>query len=204
MDTLSGDRTPADYLEQFYRDYQLGEDGGTALPYVLIKFSSFFNVYIPNWGNRRKAVLRHDIHHILTGYKSVLLGEFEIAAWEIASGCMNYWAAYLLNSGGLLMGMLFYPVPTFRAFIRGCRSSNLYIVALSDDKMKNTSLQELKKLIKLDTTDDAHPNVSEIGKLMAHCLLCTIINFLVLVFAPLIVLYNVWMYGKKTIGIPLK
>ncbi|MFN5848184.1 MAG: hypothetical protein ACK43K_06810, partial [Chitinophagales bacterium] len=101
----------SDHLDKFYQDYNLGIEGGNHLSYVTHEIFNVFNVYIPNWDNRRKAVLKHNIHHLLTGYKSELLGEFEITAWEIASGCMNYFAAYLLNSAGIIACLLIYAKP---------------------------------------------------------------------------------------------
>ena len=155
----------SDYLEKFYQDYNLGDEGGNHLNYVRLKVFNFFNIYIPNWENRRRAVLRHDIHHLLTGYKSELLGEFEIAAWEIASGCMNYFAAYLLNSGGLLAGIFFYPRPTFRAFLIGCRTTNLYQLNIDDKTLKNSTIDDLKKQLGLEPLPSINmPSFLEIMK----------------------------------------
>ncbi len=67
----------------------------------------------------------HDIHHIVTGYESDWQGEAEIAAWEVSTGCGEYGAAWFLDLGGIAMGLLFFPRKTFRAFIRGRRTTNL-------------------------------------------------------------------------------
>lgn len=195
---IDDSKTPSDYLDAFYAQYNLGEEGGKDASYVKIEFSKFVRVYIPNWDDRRKAVLRHDIHHLLTGYESVLHGEFEIAGWEIGSGCMNYWAAYLLNSGGLLAGMIVYPRPTFRAFILGCRTSNLYQHNLSDEELKHSSIRDLKNLIGLrSSVNSMDPNLSEVAMLIVHYCFSFLLNCLVLLFSPLLILYNIWMYGKK-------
>lgn len=191
-------KTISDHLEKFYHDYNLGAEGGNQLSYVTLEIFSFFKIYIPNWDNRRKAVLRHDIHHLLTGYKSELLGEFEIAAWEIASGCMNHFAAYLLNSGGLVAGILIYPKSTFKAFIIGCRTSNLYQQSITVTKLKQSTIEELKTLIGLDPLPSASlPKISEICKLILHLAVAMILNFIVFIFSPLLMIYNIWMYGKK-------
>jgi hypothetical protein len=190
--------TISDKLNSFYQDYNLGDEGGNQLSYVIIEITSFFKVYIPNWDNRRKAVLRHDIHHLLTGYKSEILGEFEIAAWEIGSGCMNYFAAYLLNSGGLIAGIFLYPRPTFKAFILGCRTTNLYQMSLSDDDMKSSTIEELKNKIGLNSKLNLkNIQVKEMGKLFLHFILSFGLNIVILLCSPLIVIYNLWMYGKK-------
>ena len=195
---LDESKSPSEYLDAFYQKYNLGDNGGQHLPYVIIEFFKYFKVYIPNWDERRKAVLRHDIHHLLTGYESVLLGEFEIAGWEIGSGCMNYWAAYLLNSGGLLAGMIVYPRPTFRAFVLGCRTSNLYQHNLSDEELRNSSIRDLKNLIGLrSSVNSMDPNFSEVAMFIVHYCFSFLLNCLVLLFSPLLILFNVWMYGKK-------
>ncbi len=190
------------HLDKFYTQYNLGEEGGNFLPYVTIEFTSFFKVFIPNWDSRRKAVLRHDIHHVLTGYRSDIVGEFEIAAWEIASGCWNFFAAYLLNSGGLLAGIIIYPKPCFKAFVIGCRTTNLYQIKLSDIEMKNMSVAELKQKIGLsDNVGPEKPSFLEIRKLIIHILLSIILGIMIFVLSPLLILYNVWMYGKRLFGI---
>lgn len=191
-------KTISDHLQTFYHDYNLGDEGGNQLPYVIIEITSFFKVYIPNWDNRRKAVLRHDIHHLVTGYKSEILGEFEIAAWEIASGCMKYFAAYLLNSGGLIAGMIIYPKPTFKAFILGCRTTNLYQINIEDEEMKASTIDAMKSKLGLTSiVNSKNPKLREIGKLFVHLYLCFLLNCLVVLCFPLLILYNVWMHGKK-------
>jgi hypothetical protein len=193
--------TISDKLITFYQDYNLGEDGGNHLTYVTLEIGPFFKIYIPNWDNRRKAVLRHDIHHLLTGYKSELLGEFEIAAWEIGSGCMNYFAAYLLNSGGLLAGLLIYPIPTFKAFLLGCRTINLYQLHIEEKTLKNSTIDELKKRIGLDPKPNVNnPRLSEILKLLFHIILGFILQFFIFILSPLLIIYNIWMYGKRLFG----
>lgn len=41
----------------------------------------------PNTEARKRQVPAHDIHHVLTGYGTDLVGEAEIGAWEIGSVC---------------------------------------------------------------------------------------------------------------------
>lgn len=191
----------SDHLEKFYIDYHLGEDGGIHLRYVTLEITSFLTIYIPNWDNRRKAVLRHDIHHLLTGYKSELLGEFEIAAWEIGSGCMHYFAAYLLNSGGLLAGILIYPRHTFKAFVLGCHSTNLYNLNISDSELKNASISELKRQIGLDPMPSiAKPKIKELCRLIFHLKLSIILGLIIFLCSPILMLFNIWMYGKRIFG----
>lgn len=80
----------------------------------------------PNTAGRVRAVKFHDLHHILTGYDTDLIGEFEISAWEIAAGCKDFYAAWALNLGGLAAGLLCSPRRIIKAFARGLASRSLY------------------------------------------------------------------------------
>jgi len=81
----------------------------------------------PNTPARIRAVRHHDLHHILTGFDTDIVGEFEISAWEIAAGCKDFVAAWVLNLGGLAAGgLLRCPGRTFRAFLRGRRERTTY------------------------------------------------------------------------------
>ncbi len=81
----------------------------------------------PNTPARVRAVRHHDLHHILTGFDTDIVGEFEISAWELGAGCKDFVAAWVLNLGGLTAGGLVRcPARTFRAFVRGRRERSTY------------------------------------------------------------------------------
>lgn len=80
----------------------------------------------PNTAGRIRAVKYHDLHHVLTGYDTDTIGEFEISAWEIGAGCKDFGAAWFLNLGGTFSGLLIAPRRVFSAFTRGRRSRSLY------------------------------------------------------------------------------
>src|SRR5262249_4540044 len=82
--------------------------------------------FFPNTAARVRAVRFHDLHHVVTGYATDVVGEAEIAAWEIATGCAGFGAAWLLNLEALALGLLRAPGPSWRAFLRGRRTRNLY------------------------------------------------------------------------------
>lgn len=93
-------------------------------------------VAFPNVASRRRAIRYHDLHHILTGYDTSWRGESQIAAWEIASTLRARrsmgWAAFVLDGGALVVGMLIAPLRTLRAFRRGWRSHTLYGTNVED------------------------------------------------------------------------
>ncbi|HEX3559640.1 MAG TPA: hypothetical protein VHU19_10560 [Pyrinomonadaceae bacterium] len=103
----------------------LGEDGGYSDAWVRLKLWRI-PLAFPNTEGRRRAVRLHDVHHILTGYPTDWRGEFEIAAWEIATGIGGRWEAWLLDLLGFACGLVIFPRSVYRAFLRGRRSANLY------------------------------------------------------------------------------
>jgi len=79
----------------------------------------------PNTAGRVRAVRYHDLHHVVTGYATDWTGEAEIGAWEIASGCRDLLAAWVLNLYAMQIGLWFSPRAVWRAFARGRHTRNL-------------------------------------------------------------------------------
>lgn len=91
-----------------------------------------------NTRSRVRAVRFHDLHHVLTGYPTTWVGEGEIGAWELASGCRDHWAAWLLNLSAAWIGLFIAPRRVLRAFRRGWRERNLYGEEFSDALLGET------------------------------------------------------------------
>jgi hypothetical protein len=102
-----------------------GADGGYADPWVDFKLGPL-PLPFPNTAGRVAAVKFHDLHHVLTGYETNATGEFEISAWELGSGCASFPAAWVINHGGLVSGLIAAPRKIFAAYVRGRRSRSLY------------------------------------------------------------------------------
>jgi len=83
-------------------------------------------IVFPNFDARRAVLVAHDVHHLLTGYRTDWTGEGEIGAFEIRTGCRHLWAAWFFNFGGFLFGLVIAPRRMFRAFVRAARCSNFY------------------------------------------------------------------------------
>lgn len=81
---------------------------------------------VPNPPGHGAALMLHDIHHVLTGYGTDLVGEGEISAWELGAGWGPHLAAAGFVLGGTALGVLVAPRRAFRAFVRGRRSRSLY------------------------------------------------------------------------------
>ncbi|HEX8559949.1 MAG TPA: hypothetical protein VF668_17765 [Pyrinomonadaceae bacterium] len=101
----------------------------------------------PNTSGRRRAVRFHDLHHVLTGYRTTWRGEFEIAAWEVAAGGVKrYWEGWLLDLLGFACGLAVCPRGVYRAFARGRRSRNLYSEEWDDSILARRVGDERRRL----------------------------------------------------------
>lgn len=111
--------------DEYFRVNGFGETGGYEDAWVDFKLGPLPCPF-PNTKSRIKAVKVHDLHHILTGYRTDVTGEFEISAWELGAGCKGFAAAWYLNLAGMTTGLLVAPRRVFRAFVRGRRADSLY------------------------------------------------------------------------------
>lgn len=144
---------------QYFSDNGFGDDGGYGDRWVTLIKLGPLRLGIPNTPGRIRAVRFHDLHHLVTGYDTDLIGEAEIGAWELASGCERFPAAVVLNTLALPIGVLRDSTRIERAFARGCRSRNLYgepfAEALLDER-----LGELRRRLEVDDSSDADLTLS--------------------------------------------
>lgn len=101
-------------------------DGGYDDPWVVFRARGIPYAAFPNSPQRVRSVRLHDIHHIVAGYDTSWTGEAEIAAWELASGCRDHYAAWVLNGLALLIGLVIAPRKVGFAWRRGRATKNLY------------------------------------------------------------------------------
>ncbi len=162
-------------------------DGGYSKRWVRIELGPIALAF-PNTAPRVRAVRFHDLHHVATGYETDLRGEAEIGAWEIASGCADHLAAWVLNLWAMWIGLLFWPRAIFRAFTRGRRSRNLYRASY-DDRLLSTSVGETRHQLQLDQPEG--PANSADRRAFAFwsviALLCSLLG-LALLLAPFLAL----------------
>ena len=109
----------------YFAANDFGQDGGYDDDVVWFALGPL-KFPVPNTAGRKVAVRYHDLHHIVTGYDTDWRGEFEIAAYEIGAGCERLLAAWVINLGGLMAGLVLMPSRTTRAFYRGRHSHSLY------------------------------------------------------------------------------
>lgn len=107
-----------------------------------------FPLLLPNIPARRRALPFHDLHHVLTGYDTTFMGEAQLAAWELGSGCKKEWVAWVLNTLGVCVGSLLDRRKVLRAFLYGKRCRNLYGRNLNEELMQ-TRLGRLREELHL-------------------------------------------------------
>lgn len=70
---------------QHLSDERLAPDAGADDRWVKTKIGPIPFAY-PNTKGRKKLVQAHDLHHLLAGYHTDIVGEGEMRAWELGSG----------------------------------------------------------------------------------------------------------------------
>ena len=188
-------QTPREILSKFYSDNNLDADGGQASSSVKIEMTSKFHFYFPNFDARRKAVILHDIHHLVTGYTTSLAGESEISAWEIGSGCKSYWAAFFIDTSGLMIGIPFNFFGVLKAFARGRKTKNLYHHTIPLEQAMDMKVSELKKVFYLDVYEiDTRPTLVDFILFAAFAFYGAVYSILSLLLLPFIVFYSIYIF----------
>ncbi|MDB4985087.1 MAG: hypothetical protein JWN04_265 [Myxococcaceae bacterium] len=139
---------------RYFEANAFGDNGGYDAAWVNFKLGPL-PLSIPNTASRARAVPFHDLHHVITGYDTDMVGEFEISAWEVGAGCRDYWAAWFINLGGVAGGLFAAPRRTFRAFVRGRHSVTLYGQEL--DALLDSQLGELRAQCRLSPASADEP-----------------------------------------------
>ncbi|MEM9175972.1 MAG: hypothetical protein AAGC67_12125 [Myxococcota bacterium] len=119
------EETLRDARARYFASCGLG-DGGYDDEWVVFRARGVPYAAFPNTPERVRSVRLHDIHHVVAGYDTSWVGEGEIAAWELASGCKDHYAAWVLNGLAFLIGLVIAPGKTREAWRRGRATKNLY------------------------------------------------------------------------------
>lgn len=149
---------------------------------------SRFLFYFPNWPSRVAAARLHDLHHLATDYETDWPGEAEIAAWEIASGCARYHAAWILNFGGFGAGLVVAPRRLFRAFLRGRRAkTNLYKIGFDESRLNDITVGMLRDQLGLRAALPS-ATTADVGLFLLWCI-PSVLAWLPLPFLALILFW---------------
>lgn len=101
-------------------------------------------VHFPNPPARQRAIARHDLHHLLTGFGTDYAGEAEIGAWELRAGC-NTPFLWFINGMAALIGLFVAPRRTWRAFRRGRGQRSLYRDGRELPALLDMTIAELRR-----------------------------------------------------------
>ena len=142
-DTYDGTLRIRDALQLYFHANGFSADGGYNDKWVKFRVGPFYVIF-PNIQSRVNAVRFHDIHHIVTGYRTNFVGEGEIGAWELGSGCSHFKTAWYLNGTAFAAGVFFSPKKFLRAYVRGLHTKNLYDARAYDDTLLSKSVTELQ------------------------------------------------------------
>lgn len=177
----------------YFAANDFGEDGGYGDAWVTVKLGPV-PVSFPNVSGRVRAVPFHDLHHLVTEYDTDIIGEFEIAAWELGAGCKDFWIAWFLNLGSLAGGLLSAPRRTFRAFVRGRGSRSLYGEALEPLLTATVATVRARMGPALTAQPEARPADYVLfgAAAAAGAVFGTVVVGLGVVAAPVVLLWSAW------------
>jgi hypothetical protein len=180
MTTYAADdaATLAEARDDYYRRNGFGADGGASQAWVDFKLGPI-PMPFPNTAARRRAVRYHDLHHALTGYGTDILGEFEIGAWEVASGCADHWVAWQLNLAGMMAGLLVAPRRVLRAWRRGRQTRNLYRLPY-DEALLGRRVGDVRHELGLDAPGTGALVAADVAGLVAASLCGLVIGVVML------------------------
>jgi hypothetical protein len=131
----------------------------------------------------------HDIHHLLAGYPTTWRGEAGVGAWEIASGCRDYKAAWVFDMGIFALGLFLFPATVYRAFIRGRRMRNFYHHTHTYDQIRDMKVSEARAILAINEKNARPASAAETVTFLIGWLFAFILSFLIYV-AP--VVFVVW------------
>ncbi len=143
-----GEMTLRDARALYFEANDFGADGGYSKRWVKIDLRRV-SLSFPNLPSRVRAVRFHDLDHVLTGYDTDLLGETEISAYEIASGCGGYVAGWVLNLQAFPVGLFLSPTRLFAAYRRGRQCGSLFHQEF-DDALLEESVGAARRRLGLD------------------------------------------------------
>ncbi|MEM6990635.1 MAG: hypothetical protein AAF721_09065 [Myxococcota bacterium] len=148
--TTDADETLRTARARYFAANDFGDNGGYDDAWVKLKLGPIPMAF-PNSAQRVRAVRFHDLHHVLTGYQTDFTGEAEIGAWEVATGCRDMWAAWVLNLLAMLGGSIVAHRRVYAAFVRGRREANLYGETF-DDALLDRRVEEVRRALEISET----------------------------------------------------
>lgn len=85
----------------------------------------------------------HDLHHIVTGYETGLVGEAEISVFELRTGCRSP-IVFFLCLGSIAIGLFLAPRRILRAWRRSRGTTGLYHAKLDLEDLLEMDVAALR------------------------------------------------------------
>jgi hypothetical protein len=187
--------TIKEILQDYYKKNGFDSDGGESKASVKVILFKGLTIYLPNNETRKKVILLHDIHHMLTGYSTVMKGEIEISTWELSTGCTNNWVAFTLNSYAMAIGFIFNLKGIWKAWLRGKNTRNLYNAGYSKRQLMNKTMTDLKKELGfLDEDIRNEGSFSILLSFVSFLVLSLIISIISVILIPVILIYSLIIF----------
>jgi hypothetical protein len=136
-------RAASDETVRAGRDRYLADNSLTVDSYTEGGFPVYVGrwpVLLPNPG----LLHLHDLHHVITGYGTGLVGEAEISAYELRAGCRSS-MVHLLCLGAVLCAMFAAPRRVVRAWRRARGARTLYHTDIPYETLLDMSVAELRR-----------------------------------------------------------
>jgi hypothetical protein len=173
-----------DALAHHYVAHGLPLDGGASNPWFNVRIGPL-TLRLPNPPARRRAVVMHDINHLITGYNTTFSeGEMAIAAFEVGAGCGRLAIVWFINLSMLALGLVVTPRAAFAAFVRGRRSASIYASDRDTTALTAMSVEHVRTILRVDSVE-ARATFAD-RALFAAWGAAAVIVFL----APLVVLFS--------------
>lgn len=129
------------------RDRYLAENSLSVESYSAPRFPVYVGrwpVYLPNPG----FLPWHDLHHVITGYQTGLVGEAEISAYELRAGCRSV-MIIILCLGAILIAMFVAPRRIWRAWRRAKGARTLYRTSVPYQTLLEMNVADLRESLGL-------------------------------------------------------
>ena len=125
------------------RDRYLARNKLSLSSYSAKKFPVYFfkwPIWLPNPG----YLPAHDLHHVVTGYGTGLVGEAEISAYELRGGCGSV-MIFILCVGAILLAVFVAPRRIWKAWRNSRGAHNLYRSEIPYESLLDMSVGDLRQ-----------------------------------------------------------
>jgi hypothetical protein len=125
------------------RDHYLAENSFGVESYRVKGFPVFvgkWTVFLPNPGQLKF----HDLHHVVTGYGTGLVGEAEISAYELRGGCHSL-LIFIFCAGAIFFAMFVSPKRVRAAWKQAKGTRTLYDYGIPYSELLEMEVGDLRR-----------------------------------------------------------